>query len=73
MSLNKYHGDIHTVLRAREDRRIKKKRQEKAEIKEVNPPGESHSHITCKRLGCVHHKSLPTRKSKNLNIGRIKY
>ena len=46
MSLNKYHGDIHTVLRAREDRRIKKKRQEKAEIKEVNPPGESHSHMT---------------------------
>ena len=29
--------------------------------------------LTCKRLGCVHHRSLPTRKSKNRNIGRIKY
>ena len=29
--------------------------------------------VTCKRLGCVHHRSLPTRNSKNRNIGRIKY
>ena len=29
--------------------------------------------FTCKRLGCVHHRSLPTRKSKKLNIGRITY
>ena len=29
--------------------------------------------LTCKRLGCVHHRSLPTRKSKNRNIGRIQY
>ena len=30
-------------------------------------------YITCKRLDCVHHRSLPTRKLKNRNIGRIKY
>ena len=28
-------------------------------------------YITCKRLGCVHHRSLPTRKSKNRNAERI--
>ena len=27
--------------------------------------------ITCKMLGCVHHRSLPTRKSKNRKIGLL--